>query len=129
MKYVYGLGGAWLLGVVFSVIAFPVSGQDVSVIQLRASKVTLFERKGGDGATRYEKVRDVSKDEFVGPWPVRSTDGPRLEVVVDGKSYWVWGYAVQTNHSYRVPAECGAVVARSAPKYGSTRGLGEECVK
>lgn len=100
--------------------------ETLQVTELRMENVPLYEKRESG---KFEKVDVAKKVSFKGPWTVNNTDGQKFEVTVEGKTYWVPIYAVQTNKPFRVPAECGAVVTHSATKYGAVRGLGEECTK
>ena len=96
----------------------------VQVQKLRTSKLALYDKPNG------AKALDYASDKFKGPWPVlASSPEGFLQVEVDGKRYWIRGYAVETNQPVRTSADCGAVVASRQPNAGATRGLGEECKK
>jgi hypothetical protein len=92
------------------------------VVKLRIDNVALYDQPNG------KKVGEYRRGEFKGPWPVVArSDKGFLQVQVDGSTYWVRSYAVETDVPFRVPADCGAVVAANQPKVGATRGVGEEC--
>lgn len=105
------------------------AAEGYDVTELRSDKVALYEKRVVDGTDKFEKVGEVKKEEFNGPWSVLSNSGTRLEVKIKDKNYWVATYAVQTNKPVNAPADCGAVVTYSGAKYGVQRGLGEACKK
>jgi len=94
------------------------------VVKLRVDNVTLYDQPNGKQVDKYPRGR------FTQPWPVvgRSDKG-FLQVQIDGATYWVRGYAVETDTPFRIGADCDAVVASRQPKAGVTRGIGEECKK
>jgi hypothetical protein len=94
------------------------------VVKLRIDNVALCDKPNG------KDCRPYARGQFKDPWPVvgRSDEG-FLQVQVEGATYWVRGYAVETDTPFRVGADCDAVVASRQPKVGATRGIGEECKK
>ena len=124
------LGKLILLGSALAVLVLPLAvdqaraDDGVQVVSLRSEKVPLYDKPNG------AKTGEVTKDTFKGPWRVlASSPEGFLQVEVEGKTYWVRPYAVETNKPIRAPADCGGVVALREPKSGATRGIGEECKK
>jgi len=93
------------------------------VTKLRTEKVALYDCKDGNKKSEY------ARKDFRDPWPVLGlpTAGGLLPVRVDGQSYCVRPYAVETNKPVAASSECGAVVAAGQAKSAATRGMGEEC--
>lgn len=95
------------------------------VVKLRVDNVALYDNPNG------AKVRDYPRAQFKDPWPVLKGDAKGfLQVRVDGATYWVRGYAVQTDVPFTIDADCGAVVSsRSSNQHNvaATRGIGDEC--
>lgn len=119
---------------VMTVVALCLSGfawsaESYEVIDLRVSKLTIYEKTSSAGRDSFEKAGEISKDEFKGPWPVLSSNAQKLEVKAGDKTFWIAKYQVKTNKPITVPADCGAIVTAHGPKIGSVRGLGEECKK
>jgi hypothetical protein len=104
-----------------------------NVVALRLDKVPLYEKQN-DGAwlKTGEKRRDELKRDK--PWPIDYgkaemtgvIDG-YLQVVVDGKTYGVRPYAVETDKLVAA-GDCDAKIGPQGPKTGATRGLGENCL-
>lgn len=105
------------------------SAESYEVIDLRVSKLTVYEKTSVDGRDSFAKAGEMSKEEFKGPWPILSSAAQKLEVTAGDKTFWVAKYQVKTNKPITVPADCGAIVTSQGPKMGSVRGLGEECKK
>lgn len=96
----------------------------VQVVNLRTERVMLYDKPNGG------KAGEITRDKFKGPWRVLATSPEGfLQVEIDGKTYWIRPYAVETNRPVRASADCGGVVAAREPKAGATRGIGEECKK
>lgn len=94
------------------------------VVKLRVDNVALYDAPNG------KKVLDYPRGKFTPPWPVVGhSDKGFLQVKVDGVTYWVRAYAVETDVPFRIGADCDAVVASREPRAGVTRGIGEECKK
>jgi len=93
------------------------------VVKLRIKEVALCDAPNSTNCVPF------SRSNFNDPWPVLSQSPLGfLEVQLDnGKRAWVRTYAVETDIPFRIPADCGAVVAARQPKVGATRGVGEEC--
>jgi hypothetical protein len=101
------------------------SGTPARVVKLRVDNVALYDSPNG------AKVRDYPRAQFKPPWPVvgRSEKG-FLQVQVDGATYWVRGYAVETDAAFGINADCGAVASTRASNQhnvAATRGIGDEC--
>lgn len=116
--FVDGVAGALL------VLAAAGAGADeaAQVRGLRLDKVPLYDRPNGT------KAAEMTRENFKGPWPIvgRSPEG-FLQVDVQGKTYWIRPYAVETDQPVRTSVDCGGMVATREPKAGATRGVGEEC--
>lgn len=108
---------------------FAWSAESYEVIDLRVSKLTVYEKTSSAGRDGFEKAGEMSKEEFKGPWPVLNSNAQKIEVKAGDKIFWVAKYQVKTNKPITVPADCGAIVTAQGPKMGSVRGLGEECKK
>ena len=95
------------------------------VVSLRVEKVALYDKPNG------AKVGEYLRGQFKDPWPVLQSDAKGfLQVRVDGTTYWVRGYAVQTDVPFTIDADCGAVVSSRASNQhnvAATRGIGDEC--
>lgn len=93
------------------------------VVKLRLENVSLCKKPDGTDCKPYPRAQ------FKDPWPVldHSPQG-LLQVQVGADKVWVRGYAVETDIPFRIPPDCGAVVAAKQPRVGATRGIGEECV-
>jgi len=102
-----------------------------SVKGLRTGKVTLYDCNKEQDKRR--AVKDVTREQFVGPWPAtRDPDSPLyLKVQVERVEYCVRAFAVDTDKTVTIQKdiECRAMVAGKQPKTGATRGVGEECAK
>src|SRR5712691_251995 len=102
-------------GIVIMLLALTtgeVRAQDtVQVVNLRTDRVALYDKPNG------AKVGEIARDKFKGPWRVLTTSSEGfLQVEVEGKTYWVRPYAVETNRPVRASADCGGVVAAREPK-------------
>jgi hypothetical protein len=134
MRWREALGIALLLGGGGAGSASPAGAQGVetfSVKGLRTEKVTLYDcNKERD---KRRAVKDVTREQFVGPWPAtRDPDSPLyLRVQVERAEYCVRAFAVDTDKTVTIQKdiECRAMVAGKQPKTGATRGVGEECAK
>lgn len=116
---------ALIVFVLLATAAYAAEQRPTQVTKLRTSKVALYDCKDSSN-----KVKEISQKEFSGSWPIDPTkevEAGLLPVTVDGKSYCVRVYSVETDKAITATSECGALVAANQPKSAATRGVGDDC--